>query len=193
MSNWIIDLFTGKKAEAKEVYADRNSIVPEYLKKASMTEMETAEEDLHNDWTSRVHNVSDFVLAEEITELELAGKGAPENFNAHWQEVMGDVRKNRAKAEERLLKLVPKHSLLDVQSFFDRIKKQNDKLEVAKARGKGKKAALTFTTADSLVAKNTSYKVSVLGSDVEANIYVVKTAAGVNYYGSGDAHETFEK
>ncbi len=193
MSNWIIDLFVGKKPDPKEIFADRDSIIPKYLRKAALTEMETAEEDLANDWHSRVHNVSDFVLAEQITELELAGKGAPEKYNAHWQEVMGDIRKNRTKAEERLLKLVPRHSLLDVKEFFNRIKKQNDKFEVAKDRAINKRADLSFTPTDKLVAKGTSYKASVLASDVDYNIYAVKMDFAVNYYGGGDAHETFEK
>jgi len=193
MSNWITDLFSGKKEEPKEVFADRNSIIPKYLRKAALTEMETAEEDVSNDWHSRVHNVSDFVLAEQITELELTGKGAPEKYNAHWQTVMDDIRKNRTKAEERLLKLVPRHSLLDIKEFFNRIKKQNDKFEVAKDRALNKRADLTFTSADKLVAKGTSHTASVLASDVDYNIYAVKTDFAVNYYGGGDAHETFEK
>src|SRR5258707_1160954 len=110
-----------------------------------------------------------------------------------YSERIFEIRKNKTKAEGLLIKLVPRHNLLDIKEFFKRIKKDNDKFEVAKGRALNKKADLVFTPTDKLGAKGTSITASVLATDVDFNIYAVKTDFGVNYYGGGDAHETFEK
>jgi len=135
MSNWLKDFLFGREKEApKDTAANRDTVVPEFLKTAAYTSGETMEETIEKDWKKLIINLSDFVLAEQIAERELQGMGYPEKMAEHFQKTLKECKKNRKKAEERLYKLIPRHSQLDCREFFDRVREQSLKEAEAKAR-----------------------------------------------------------
>ncbi len=131
----IRDILPPKK-DAPEKFITANDVVPRFLVEASYSPDETLEETIQKDWDRLVKGLSDFVLAEQLTERELQGMGKPlsENYSAYFHETLNDVRKNRKKAEQRLFKLIPRHSQLDACEFFYTIQEQTEKEQEAKER-----------------------------------------------------------
>lgn len=130
----ISDLFVKKPEETS--YKTFETSAPEFLKEAAYEPGEIMESTIAKDWNYRINGLSDFVLAEQLTELELREMGKPvgENYAAYFQETLKDVKKNRKNAEKKLFKLIPRHSQLDSREFFERVDEQAAKEAEAKER-----------------------------------------------------------
>lgn len=130
----ISDLFVTKPTET--AYKTFETSAPEFLKEASYEPGETMEGIIKRDWDRLINGLSDFVLAEQLTELELRGMGKPvgENYAAYFQETLKDTKKNRKSAEKKLFKLIPRHSQMDACEFFERVEEQTAKEAEAKER-----------------------------------------------------------
>lgn len=195
MKNWLKSVF-GKEEPIKESFVDKDSVVPPFLKEAAYTMGETLEQTIALDWDLRASALSDFVLAEQITEWSLQNNGEPEKYAAAFQENLDKVHKNRKKAEQELLKLVPRHSQLGVEDFFKRIKEQAEKENEAKARSLKKSAAgAKWKSGDELCAKHNNAKALVMYVNSDDKTYTIKVGGVMTptYYSWEDAHETFEK
>ena len=137
MANWLTKYLFGENEEApKDNSTNLDKSVPGFLKEAAYTYDETIEETIEKDWHRLIDGLSDYVLAEQISEREMADKklGYIEHYAEHFQKTLKDVVKNRKKAEDRLYKMMPRHSQLDSREFFDRIHEQNDKEKEAEAK-----------------------------------------------------------
>jgi len=97
-----------------------------FLKKVGSTSKSAYETFLHdtvtdlaqqiqNDKKRQLKAISDSNLTHLITELELQGKGLAEKYSEYYPKILKIVQKNRKKAEERLLQLLPKHNLIEKQ------------------------------------------------------------------------------
>lgn len=136
-----------------EQFVTSDSVIPQFVKEAAYTPDETAEQTIQQDWERLVKGLSDYVLAEQLTERELKGMGKPlaENYAAYFHMTLADVKKARKKAEQKLFKLIPRHSQLDTASFFEEVREQNEKetesrersIEVYPRAGIAKEAAWT--------------------------------------------------
>lgn len=121
---------------AVESFKTFETSAPEFLKEAAMSDEEDSEKKIKRHWAKLVSGLTDFVLAEQLTELELRGMGKPvaENYSAYFHETLEDIRKDREKAEARLNKLIPRHSQMDSCEFFDRVEEQCQKEAEARER-----------------------------------------------------------
>lgn len=119
-----------------ETFATSDTVVPEFIKRAAYSPDEVMEETIQKDWERLVLGLSDYVLAEQLTEYELRGMGKPvaENYSEYFHDTLKDVKKNRKKSEQKLYKLIPRHSQLEACEFFERVEEQNAKENEARER-----------------------------------------------------------
>jgi hypothetical protein len=129
------DLFPPKR-DGVEKFATNDSVVPEFIRTASYSPDETREQSIQKDWERLVEGLSDYVLAEQLTERELVGMGKPlaENYSEYFHTTLAEVKKNRKTAEKKLFKLIPRHSQLDTTEFFAVVREQNEKETEARER-----------------------------------------------------------
>lgn len=119
-----------------EKFATADSVVPQFIKTAAYESGEVLEQTIQRDWLRLVEGLNDYVLAEQLTERELLGIGKPvaENYSAYFHDTLKDVKKNRKKAEQRLFKLIPRHSQLEACEFFQTVEEQCAKEQEARER-----------------------------------------------------------
>jgi hypothetical protein len=124
------------KKDGPEKFATSDTVIPGYIKEAAYETQETLEQTIQEDWRRLAVGLSDYVLAEQITERELLGMGkpVPENYSEYFHTTLGEVKRNRKKAEQRLLKLIPRHSQLDACEFFYGLQEQVAKEQEARER-----------------------------------------------------------
>jgi len=134
MTNWLKDFLFGKEEKVVDSSKTADTSIPEFLKTASYTTQETLDETIDKDWKRLIVGLSDYVLAEQLVEKELQGKGLAEKYAAQFQETLAEVKKNRKKSEDKLFKLIPRHSQLDAKGFFDRVREQAEKEAEANER-----------------------------------------------------------
>jgi len=116
VDNWLLNLVKTKKIVKKGADKREEGVLD--LGKL------TREETIKADRERQIKALSDSNLAEMIAELELQGKGVPEQMNAMLLELRDKVSKNRKESEDKLRKLLPEHSKLDEFKFFERIQKK---------------------------------------------------------------------
>jgi hypothetical protein len=131
-----IDDILPPKKDSVEKFVTAETRVPEFLKEAAYSPDETREETIKKDWERLTNGLSDYVLAEQLTEYELRGMGKPvaENYSMYFNTTLKEVRKNRKKAEQRLFKFIPAHSQLDCEAFFNIVHEQNEKEKEARLK-----------------------------------------------------------
>lgn len=131
----ISDLLPPNK-DVAEKFATSDTVVPGFIKEAAYSPMETQEQSIQKDWERLVEGLSDYVLAEQLTERELVGMGKPlaENYAEYFRETLTEVKKSRKKSEQKLFKMIPRHSQLDTKEFFDTVREQNEKESEARER-----------------------------------------------------------
>ena len=124
------------KKDAAEKFTTAETRVPGFLKQAAYSPDETREETIKRDWERLIVGLSDYVLAEQLTEYELRGMGKPvaENYSMYFNTTLKEVRKNRKKGEQRLFKFIPAHSQLDCEAFFETVHEQNEKEKEARLK-----------------------------------------------------------
>lgn len=124
------------RREVAENFKTADTSIPEFIKEAAYEPGETQEESIKKDWERLIVGLSDYVLAEQLTEYELRGMGKPvgENYAAYFQETLKSVKKGRKKAEEKLFKFIPKHSQLDSCGFFETVAEQCEKEKEAREK-----------------------------------------------------------
>jgi len=136
MSNINIGDILPPNKDGAEKFATSDSVVPKFIKEAAYSADETRAQTIQRDWERLTMGLSDFVLAEQLTERELVGMGkpVPENYAEYFHTTLGEVKKNRKKAEQRLFNLIPQHSQLDSAAFFEAVHEQNEKEKEARER-----------------------------------------------------------
>lgn len=124
------------RKDVPENFKTADTVIPEFIKEAAYEPNEVLEETIKKDWERLIVGLSDYVLAEQLTEYELRGMGKPvgENYSAYFQETLKDVKKNRKKAEQKLFKFIPKHSQLDSCGFFETVAEQCEKEKEAREK-----------------------------------------------------------
>lgn len=122
--------------DVAEKFTTSDTSVPEFIKVAAYSPDETAEESIRKDWERLVEGLSDYVLAEQLTERELVGMGKPlaDNYAEYFHTTLTEVKKSRKKSEQKLFKLIPRHSQLGTLEFFDTVREQNAKETEARER-----------------------------------------------------------
>jgi hypothetical protein len=89
-------------------------------KQAAYENGDTVEDTIKKDYDLHVESLSDYVLAEMLTEYTLQGQGLPERWNDEHQKQAKYVKNNRKEAESKLLKLVGEHTAIDWKAAFKR-------------------------------------------------------------------------
>jgi hypothetical protein len=119
-----------------EKFSTADTVVPQFIKTSAYEAGELMEETIQKDWNRLIDGLSDYVLAEQLTEYELRGIGKPvaENYSEYFHDTLKDVRKNRKKAEQKLFKFIPRHSQLGACEFFEVVEEQCAKEKEARER-----------------------------------------------------------
>lgn len=122
--------------DTAEKFVTADSRVPDFVKQAAYEPQEVMEQTIQEDWNRLIVGLSDYVLAEQLTERELLGMGKPvaENYSEYFSETLKDVKKNRKKAEQKLFKMIPRHSQLEACDFFKEVEEQTEKEKEARER-----------------------------------------------------------
>lgn len=106
------------------------SLVAELEKQAGAYQLgETEEQTIRKSYETQVKTVSDFALAEMLTEKHLYGRGIQENWHLEFPTTLEQVRKNRKKAEKELMDHKTLHSMVDRMKFLSELMAEGFKWE----------------------------------------------------------------
>lgn len=98
---------------------EKPSLLAELQKQAGAYELgDTDEQTIQKSYESRVKTMSDFVLAEVLTEMRLKGQAVQERWTATFPDVLAEVKKNRKSAEKEALEATPTHAMIDRMEFL---------------------------------------------------------------------------
>lgn len=115
LKEWVKNLFK-KPSIHNRTETVRQQPVKDWVlnlaKEAAYEMGETEEETIRKDYEKHVKSLSNFVLAEKLTELMLRDAGYPERFSEVFPKVLKEVERNRERAEKKLLSLIGPHSKL---------------------------------------------------------------------------------
>lgn len=108
-----------ERAKTQATEAPKVSLMAELEKEAGAYEMgDTEEMTANKSHESQIKAASNFALAEMLTEFRLKGQGVQENWHLEFPKCLGEVQKNRKKAEKELLKFTPCPAVIHRMQFL---------------------------------------------------------------------------
>lgn len=102
----------------------RDSLVSELEKKAGAYEIGDSEANTSaKSHESQIKALSNFAMAEYLTEFRLKGQGVAERWSSTFPEVLQEVQKSRKKCEQELLEFIPLPAVIDRMKFLSEVMK----------------------------------------------------------------------